>query len=62
MTYLASEMDVGIIVPNEDRIKEGVLTQMCHDHRNIIGPLPMQDDSRSISFPPILHIGTHNFP
>lgn len=49
-------MDVGIVVPNEDRVEERVLTKRRDDYDDILGPLPMKHDARHVSLPRLVQV------
>lgn len=43
------ELDLGVVVPDEDRVEEGVLAQVRDDHGDVIGALPVQDDGGRVA-------------
>ena len=42
--HLVSELDLGVVVPDEDRIEEGVPAQVGDEESDVVGPFPVQHD------------------
>lgn len=42
--HLVSELNVGVVVPHEDGIKERIPAQVGDDESDVVGPFPVQHD------------------
>ena len=49
-TNLASELDLGVVVPDEDAVEERVLAERGDNNDDVLRPLPMQNDGRYVPF------------
>ena len=47
--HLVSELDLGVVVPYEDRIEERIPAQVSDDESDVVGPFPVQHDRGGVA-------------